>query len=249
MTGAAYLCAKAAYRSGAGLVEIFTHESGRDALAALIPEAIINTYGDDYSFVDLASSLERANTVAIGCGLGVGSLQRRLVGDVLRHADREKTALVIDADGINVISRNPSLLKYVRGAILTPHMAEMARLVRAEANDILASPQEYAYGFAKRYGAVCLLKDNRTVVSDGSERIYLNQSGNSGMATGGSGDVLAGVIAGLVAQRSCSELSLFELSCLGAYVHGLAGDLAAEKLGKYALMASDIIAALPAVVR
>lgn len=251
MAGAAYLAAKACYRTGAGLVEIFTHESNRVILQTSLPEAIVSTYETEEDLPSLLCSLERADVVVAGCGLGVTPLSRKLLSTLLRALDGKDTPLLLDADALNLLSRNPSLAKYVRGAIITPHFAEAARLLGCEVEELMAAPLDAACALAKKFGAVAVMKDHETALSDGSERIYINKSGNCGMATAGAGDVLAGVIGGILAQsvRSSSPLSTSDAAALGVYIHGLAGDLAAEKYGSYSLIASDIIDALPLVLR
>ena len=250
MSGAAYLCAKAAYRTGAGLVEIFTHECNRIILQSSLPEAIVTTYDDSYGQGDLLPSLERADAVVIGCGLGQTPLSRKILSDLLHAIDTTRTALVIDADAINLLSRNRSLLKYTNGAVLTPHFLEGARLLGAPLEELMINTAESARRIADLCSAVCVMKDHESAVSDGSDRVYINKSGNSGMATGGSGDVLSGILGGLLAQYKKQEIkpSLLEATALGVYVHGLAGDSAAQRLGEYSLMASDIIDALPAAL-
>lgn len=250
MAGAAHLAAKACYRVGAGLVEIFTHESNRAILQTSLPEAIVSTYSDD-GFDSLCASLDKADVVVVGCGLGITPLSRRLLSTLLHALEGKDTPLVIDADALNLISRNPSFAKYIRGAIITPHFAEASRLLGAKAEDLIACPEKAAHYLALRFGAVAVMKDHSTLVSDGSDNIYRNNSGNSGMATAGSGDVLAGIIGGILAQsvRSSSPLSAADAAALGVYIHGLAGDLAAEKYGKYSLMASDVIDSLSLVLR
>lgn len=247
MAGAAYLCAKAAYRTGAGLVEIFTHESNRIPLQTLLPEAIVTSY-EEYSPHLLLSAVERADCVAAGCGLGVTSTSRAILSDLLRAVDTEKTPLVVDADGLNLISRNPSLKKYLRGAVVTPHPAEMSRLTGKSVEEILEDIPNTAYSFAASRGAVCVLKDHCTAVSDGGQRVYVNTTGNSGMATGGSGDVLTGIVAGLLAQKRSVGERLLEDVALAVYLHGLCGDIAAGELSEYSVMASDLTDAIPRAI-
>ena len=251
MAGAAVLCAKAAYRTGAGLVEIFTHESNRIILQTSLPEAIVSTYADEPDTSALLCSLEKADAVVVGCGLGITPTSRKLLSTLLRAIDTEKTPLVLDADALNLISRNPSLSKYIKGAVITPHFAEASRLLRCDVESLMRSPEKAASELANRFGAIAVMKDHSTIVSDGGERAYRNIGGNSGMATGGSGDVLAGIIGGILAEsaRSSSPLSMLNAASLGVYIHSLAGDIAAERLGEYSLMASDIIDALPLVLR
>ena len=250
MSGAAYLSAKSAYRTGAGLVEIFTHECNRVALQTSLPEAIVTTYTDEYDKSTLLCSLERADAVVVGCGLGITPLSRTILSDILHALEGKDIPLVIDADAINLLSRSRSLLKYVRGAVLTPHFMEASRLLDRPIGELLPHTASVAHEIAERYGAVCVMKDHESAVSDGGERVYINKSGNSGMATGGSGDVLAGILGGLLSQNSKAALSLsaLEAVALGVYIHGLAGDAAAIKLGEYSLMATDIIDALPSVL-
>jgi NAD(P)H-hydrate epimerase len=250
MSGAAYLCAKAAYRTGAGLVEIFTHECNRIILQSSLPEAIVTTYTDDYDKNSLLCSLERADAVVVGCGLGVTPLSRSILSDILHALEGKEIPLVIDADAINLLARNRSLLKYVKGAVLTPHFMEASRLLERPIGELLPHTASVAHEIANKYGAICVMKDHETAVSDGGNRIYINKSGNSGMATGGSGDVLAGILGGLLSQNSKAtpSLSPLEAVALSVYIHGLAGDAAAIKLGEYSLMASDIIDAIPSVL-
>lgn len=248
MAGAAYLAAKAAYRTGAGLVEIFTHKDNLIPLQTLIPEAIVTVYDQPQKELLLAS-LERADAVAIGCGLGQTQSSRELLSMTLRNK-RQGCPLLIDADGLNLLSRNPSLMKYAEGAVITPHFLEMSRLSGVSVEDISNDTVGVAFDFAKKHSLVCLLKDSETIISDGGEEIYINKRGNSGMATAGSGDVLAGVISGILSQaaRRNEKEALAVYAALGAYIHSVAGDIAAARLGEYSLMASDIIDALPEAI-
>ncbi len=248
MAGAAFLCAKAAYRMGAGLVEILTPESNRTVLQAMLPEAVLTAYGADIPTRQLIeSAVERADTIVAGCGLGVTADSRALLSDLLHIADTSRAPLILDADALNLLSKNPSLLKYIKGAVITPHAKEMSRLCGTSVENILSAPDRTALLFAQKHETICLLKDHRTVVTDGST-LYINGTGNSGMSTGGSGDVLAGMLGGLFAQRKNGSATSFELTCLGAYLHGLCGDLASAHMGEYSIMASDIIAYIPKAI-
>ncbi len=249
MAGAAYLCAKAAYRSGAGLVEIFTHESNREILQTLIPEAIITPWNDQYSRDTLLSSLERADVVVAGCGLGTTRGSRAIISDLVRLTYELNIPTVLDADALNIISRSPALLKYAKGSVITPHIKEMSRLTGVSVEEILSNPEKTALDFAKEHSLTCVLKSHKTAVSDGSDRVYVNTTGNSGMATGGSGDVLAGIIAGIFAQkRNDPQKNTLNDAAFCVYLHGLCGDIAAEDLTEYSLMASDMIDALPRAI-
>ena len=237
MAGAAYLSALGAYRAGAGLVEIFTPEENRTILQTLLPEAVLKVYNTESpDTAQLESSIDSSSAVVIGCGLGKSRTALTLLKTVLIYSDKPT---VIDADALNLLSEHPALMKYARSRIITPHPAEMSRLSGIPVEDILNNVKETAYDFAKKHSLVCVLKDHNTIVSDGSDKIYVNRSGNSGMATGGSGDVLAGIIGALLAQKHLA-LSDFDAATLGVYIHGLAGERAAKALGEYSVMARDI---------
>ncbi len=247
MSGAAYLSAKAALRTGAGLVEILTPEENRVILQSLLPEAIVTVYDKDNIDTDkISERIARADAVVCGCGLGVYPYSRKLLAHLLRSCT---VPTVLDADALNLLSRNPSLLKHAKGNIITPHLGEMSRLCGEEIESIKRSPDGHCRAFAEKHSLVCVLKGHRTLVSDGSDSLYVNSSGNSGMATAGSGDVLAGIIGGILAQGKHGTQNLLIAASLGVYIHGLCGDYAAERLGEYSLMASDIIDALPSVLR
>lgn len=247
MAGAAYFAAKSALRTGAGLVEILTPRENMPVLQTLLPEAIVTAYdANDPDMTAIEDAVFRATAIVCGCGLGVSRMSRTVLSTVLRASS---VPTVLDADALNLISKNPSLLKYAKGKIITPHPMEMSRLTGIPTENILADNLNICRNFASKHELVCVLKSHNTAVSDGGERIYVNNSGNSGMATAGSGDVLAGIIGGILAQDRGGKLTALDAASLGVYIHGLAGDIAAEKIGKYSLIASDIIDALPLVLK
>lgn len=246
MSGAAYFSSKAAYRTGAGLVQILTHEDNRIILQTQLPEAILFTYSEtDFNEDAISEAIEKADVIVIGVGLGQNNLAQKLLALTLSAAD---APIITDADALNIISKKLSLLDSVSAPlIITPHMAEMARLCHTDVSEIMANTVGFATSFAEKNSLICVLKDHETVVCDGniSSQIYINKSGNSGMATGGSGDVLTGIIAALIAQG----MPLFDAATLGVYIHGLAGDAAADELGEYSVMASDIIEHISTVIK
>ena len=255
MCGAAYFAAKAAYRTGAGIVEIFTPRENYSSLASLVPEAVFSLYGYDESESDvcdrLALEMSKSDAVVIGCGLGKSRISRVLVSSALRHAE---CPLVVDADALNILSDEPKLWDKLsseqRGrTVITPHPGEMSRLCGIGITDILADTVGVARSFAAEKGTICLLKDHNTVISDG-EVVYINRSGNPGMASAGMGDVLAGIIGSIMARARLRGNNCDYLLCaaVGAYLHGAAGDAAAGKLGQYSLLASDLLAEIPAVI-
>lgn len=236
MCGAAYFSAKAAYRCGAGLVRILTSVDNREALLKLLPEAVLSFY-DDMGRETLKEQITWADTIVAGPGLSTDEKAAKLLYDVLEifeESKQEKKKVLLDADALNILSRDNRQDK-VRGCVITPHLGEMSRLTHKEIPDIKENIMKEAEEFARHYGCVCVLKDARTVVSDG-QQVYVNMSGNSGMATAGSGDVLTGIIAGMYANG----MELFEGAALGVYIHGCAGDAAKERLGEYFMKADDI---------
>ena len=246
MSGAAYFAAKSAYRTGAGLVEILTHEENRVILQTLIPEAILSVYNSKkIDFKAIQTSLDKANVVIIGMGLSQSASSLEILKFTLKNC---KSPLLIDADGLNLIAAHRELLidlsSYNSSVIITPHVAEMSRLTGIEISEIASNIPRCAQEFSDQNNVICVLKDHNTAIAKPNfDKIYINQSGNNGMSTGGSGDVLDGIIGALVAQG----LEPYDAATLGVYIHGLAGDIASKKLSEYSVMASDIIDALPQV--
>lgn len=246
MSGAAYFAAKSAYRTGAGLVEILTHEETRVILQTLIPEAILSLYNSKkIDFKAIQTSLDKANVVIIGMGLSQSASSLEILKFTLKNC---KSPLLIDADGLNLIAAHRELLidlsSYNSSVIITPHVAEMSRLTGIEISEIASNIPLCAQKFSDKNNVICVLKDHNTAVAQPySDKIYINKSGNNGMSTGGSGDVLDGIIGALVAQG----LEPYDAAALGVYIHGLAGDIASKTLSEYSVMASDIIDALPQV--
>ena len=243
MSGAAYFAAKAAYRTGAGLVQIMTPEPNRVIYQTSLPEALLALYDPASPDVGaIKNAVCRATCVAVGMGLGTSDTAVTVLRAVLESVT---SPLILDADALNILSLYPELWSLVpRGTVITPHPAEMSRISGLTIDTVCADIPTVAAEFAAQRSVICALKDARTAVSDG-ERVMINTSGNSGMASGGSGDVLDGVIAALMAQ-GCSP---FDAASLGVYVHGLAGDRASALLSEYSVMASDIIDAIPHVLK
>jgi NAD(P)H-hydrate epimerase len=233
MSGACYLAAKAAYAAGAGLVRVISTENNRDVLLTALPEILFSSRDE------LAEGLQWADAVVIGPGLGLTGEAQEMVQYVL---DNSPVPTVIDGDGIRLCGQLTDTL--TDNFILTPHVKEMSYLtgmsVEELRRDILGTTKETA----EQFGCILVQKDARTVVSDGIS-CYLNVSGNNGMATGGSGDVLAGMIGGFLGQG----MEPAAAATLAVYLHGLSGDNMAEKKGYYSLMASDLIEGLAEVLR
>jgi len=241
MAGAAYLSGLAAYRTGAGLVRIYTPEENRIILQTLLPEAILTTYEAGHCDVKQLQELcGWANSVVMGPGLGVSETSGSILHYMLQYCT---VPMVLDADALNLIAQHTHMTDVLRpGLILTPHLGEMSRLMGIPVSHMMMDLPRTARTFSKRYGIILVLKDACTLVADGSERLYVNTCGNSGMATGGSGDVLSGIIGGLLAA---GELEPFEAAAYGVLLHGTAGDQAAAETGERSLMASDLVRRIP----
>ncbi len=246
MSGSACLAARAAYRSGCGLVRVFTPECNRIPVQVQIPEAIVTTYHEAFQAEDrLKNALIWADVCGIGPGLGTSQSAKWILQYVLNHYNGP---LILDADALNLISADSELLDLVyrreTPAIITPHLGEMARLtgksVRTISEDVIKSCKD----FAAQHHLICVQKDAHTIVSDGT-RVFLNTTGNNGMSTGGSGDVLTGILCGLIAQHS----PLFEGTVAAVTLHGLAGDAAAQKNSTYSMMAGEIAENISTVLR
>lgn len=239
--GAAFLAATAAYRTGCGLVRIVTPESNRPVLQELLPEAIMTTYEDfeDNLFRDV---LVNSTHVAIGPGLSVSYLAKSVLDFIVEETD---VPMVIDADGINLLEEHQMKVLSGRPVILTPHVLEMKRLCKRLNFPWENDPVELAKHFVSRYNMVLVLKDSRTVVAMPDRPVYVNLSGNNALAKGGSGDVLTGIIGGLLSTGA----EPFEAAKLGVYIHGLCGQIASEKHSMYSTLARDIIDGLDTVMR
>lgn len=241
MCGAAYLSALAAYRTGAGLVRILTVEENRRILQECLPEAVIASYtpdqileGRDAFKKMIEEQMNWADVVVVGPGLGREAYVEYLVEDILTSAF---VPVILDADGLNAIAGHPYLTAYyTENIIITPHLGEMARLTGEGVGEIRENLTEAALEYAGHYGITCVLKDAATVVAGKDGSLYVNSSGNSAMAKAGSGDVLTGIIAGLAG----AGMEVEEAARMGVYLHGRAGDLGAEQMGRHSLLASDL---------
>ncbi len=234
MAGAAFLSAKAAYISGAGLVRIYTPDSNRMILQQLLPEAVVSTY-TRYDETELERLLDWADVVCIGCGLGQNQISAELLKGTLRKSN---VPCIVDADGINLLSHCHELLfETDHPVILTPHMKEMADLMGCSVSELQEERFTKLAQFTEQYPVVCVLKDARTVVAERARRFFVNTAGNQAMAKAGAGDVLAGIITGLLA----GHMEVYEGAVLGVYLHACGGDRAKEMLGSYSVLAEDLI--------
>lgn len=243
-TGAAALAAMGALRSGAGLVYCGVPESIYAIEAVKLNEPVVFPLPDAqgmFSSDAVGAVLDRIgnmDAVLIGPGMGRSEGTSVLVDAVLRNYEGP---VVVDADGINVLSTHTDILRGRKGVtVLTPHMGEFLRIWPHTVND----RESAAEAFAKEYGVIMLLKGHHTVITDG-EATYINPTGNPGMAVGGSGDVLSGIIVSLLGQG----ISPLEAAACGAWLHGAAGDLCAEEIGQYGMLPTDMLQALPRLLK
>lgn len=246
MAGAAIMAGKAALRCGIGLLKIAVPKSIYPACATNILESVyypleetsngvISSKNTDF----LLEMCEKSSAVVIGCGLSVCDDTKNLVQSVITNCEKP---LVIDADALNCICNKPEILKNLKApAIITPHPGEMARLLHSTPKTVNSNRENTAIDFAKKFGVVTVLKGAGTIIASPDGEVYINHTGNSGMATGGSGDVLSGIIGSLLAQGAAP----INAAAAGVFLHGTIGDLAAEKLGKISMLPTDMIDMIP----
>jgi NAD(P)H-hydrate epimerase len=255
MSGAAVLATEAALRSGVGLARVLTPACNRVVLQTSVPEAIVSVYDKPQELTAYA----RADALVLGCGLGTSELSRAALRGMLDACPCDGTVpAVLDADGLNLLAVEPELWKTSllsapdRQVVITPHPAEMSRLSGLSVAEILSDPVSVAADFARKRGVTVVLKDAHTVIASPDGQVFICFAGNAGMAKGGSGDALAGVIGALLAQnrhRLGQDLTVSEIAAAGVYLHGRAGDLTAEALGEYGMLTSDLIERIPLVCK
>ena len=255
MTGAAALASEAALRAGAGLVTLATPKHLNPILEGLLPEVMTlplpETEAGSLTVSATSAILEFAektkSVLAIGPGLSQHPETVSLVHQLIRENQEQGLGLrmVIDADGLNALAQDRNILSLLdRETVLTPHPGEMARLTGASVSTLEKDRIHTAQQFASEHSLTLVFKGAPTVSADANGEVWINSTGNPGMSTGGMGDVLTGVIAGLMAQGIASERA----ATLGIYLHGLAGDMVAERLGMHGLIASDVLKAVPQAI-
>ncbi len=247
MTGAAYLSVSGALRCGAGLVTAAFPQSAYPAIAPKLTEPLLlpleSNFDGTFSFsakAGISEASKRASAVLIGCGLGFNKDTTHLVHSLIKESDKP---MIIDADGINALSTNIDILKNAQAPIvLTPHPGEMSRICSKSIAEIIENPIVVAYEFARKYKCTVVLKGANTIVcSHDKPEIYVNSTGNSGLARGGSGDLLAGMIVSFLAQG----MSPFDASVCAVYLHGLSADIIAERTSERGMLPTDVLNHLP----
>ncbi|MBI4974326.1 MAG: NAD(P)H-hydrate dehydratase [Candidatus Omnitrophica bacterium] len=249
-TGAAYLTSQAAIRSGSGLVTLAIGKSLYQVMATKLTEVMVRVFFEtkDYSLSllaerDLVNFGERCDAIAIGPGISQNKETQNLIRNLVTKFTKP---IILDADGINAFAGHLDMLKKAQAQlILTPHPGEMARLVAKDIEEVKKDRNDIALKFANEYNTVLVLKGHNTIVANPKGEFYINETGNPGMATGGVGDILTGIIASFVGQG----LDAYTASVLGVYFHGLAGDLALKEKGALSLIATDLLNKLPEVLK
>lgn len=257
VSGALLLSVLSAYRSGIGYVKVFTEQTNKPLLAQAVPEAVVSTYSQKKTGLSSAEkkSMEEvfafATEIIMGPGMGLGMAAKEMVWYGLMADEKP---VIFDADAINIISQDAKMQEYlIQSAktrkfpiILTPHAGEFARLLSKDIKYVKENLLQEGMEYAKKNGVILICKEARTFVLHGTTgEIYINCSGNEGMATAGSGDVLTGMIAGMLG----TGMEPYKAACMGVYVHGLCADKAKEKRGSAYMMASDLIKELPGFLR
>lgn len=239
MTGAAVFCGRSAYKMGTGLVDIAIPEVAAPVIQMSLPEAITTPYPEE-EIERVLDKAARASAIVAGPGLSQGAYVLLLLQALIQKAPKE-VPLVLDADALNWLAKDETLKQGLkeRGGhtILTPHMGEASRLLHKPVEEIMAQPLEAVRELTEQYHSVAVLKDAMTLAATPQGDIFYNSTGNNGMSTAGSGDVLAGMIGGLCAQG----IPVFQAAYTGVYLHGAAGDLARQEKGAYGMTASDIV--------
>lgn len=253
-SGAALLTAEAALRSGAGLVTLGIPESLANAIIKIKPKEIMllplpetrEKTSSLSGYKKIKKFIDKVDVLAIGPGLGQNKSTQALIRKVILNTDKP---LIIDADGLNALAGHLDILRKTRDerreTILTPHPAEMARLLGISVDKVQKNRKNVAQKFTEDYKATLVLKGHNTVVADDKGNLYINKTGNPGMGTAGSGDVLTGMTAAFLGQR----LSAFGAAKYAVYLHGLAGDLAAKEKTQMGMIASDIIDKIPEAIK
>lgn len=249
--GAAYLSSVAPLKTGAGLVTLATIEPVINNLAGSCPWVTFYPLRDYYkkciasdAFGDVLNIIENYNVISVGPGLSDTAATNAFVDDLIKYLNKNNKKTVIDADAINVLSKS-ELSSFPSDSVITPHPVELSRLINTPVKDIQNDRIKYAKLTAEKFGCCVVLKGNQTVVCTKELEVFVNTSGNSALAKAGSGDVLTGIISGLMAQG----VSVENAAKLGVYLHGLCGELASQDLSLYSVLATDQIDYIPQAIK
>jgi len=248
--GAAYLSSLAPLKVGAGLVTLATIENVINNLSSNCPWVTFfklkdhkKQYIAQNAFKDIKQIIKNYNVVSVGSGLANTKETRKFVEELIKFLNKTETKIILDADAINILANTTKQLP--PNTIMTPHPLELSRLINVPTDEIQNNRIKYALYTAKKLNCTVVLKGNKTVISTKDLKVYMNTTGNSALAKAGSGDVLTGIIAGLLAQGLNTE----EASVLGVFLHGLCGEIASEHLTEYSVLATDQIHYIPNAIK
>ena len=236
--GAAFLSTLAILKAGAGYTALSSDEKVLNSVSQTLPEAVYLTRKEGLK------TLNNYTVILIGCGLGTGWSSTDVFLRVITSLQNSDMPVIIDADGLNILSRFKNRIILPCNTIITPHPLEAARLLGKEPEEVLNNLEPSAKELSLMYNCVTVLKTHRTIICK-DEKIHINEHGNSALAKAGSGDVLAGIISGFLAQK----MMPFEAAKLGVYLHSRAGEIASQDLTEYSVLASDIIKYLPSAIK
>jgi len=251
MTGAAYMSALACLKTGAGYSVLATPESAVPVISSMAPEIVCvsleetkEKFISELSLTKVLDKSRNADVFLIGPGISTADSTVKFVSEFVRNLADRGEKLIVDADAINCLSMLPQVILPVN-SVITPHAKELSRLMKISVEEILRDRIKAAKDAAKKFNTIVVLKGAKTIIAEPDGNIYINNTGNSGLATAGSGDVLSGMIAGFAAQG----VDLKTAAIIAVYLHGLAGDIATEKLTEYSLTASDLLKYIPKAIK
>ena len=237
-----FLSSISALKVGAGYVSLACPTEIVPVIASMAPElTFVHLKSDNNGIISSENTIDNLysyNVVSMGCGITANDEVKKFVFYILNNLNKAQK-VVIDADGINLLSNHKGEIS-LKNMVITPHPRELSRLLNVSVEEIVENREKYARITSQTYECITVLKGHNSIVTNG-EKIFINQSGSSALAKAGTGDVLTGIIAGLLAQK----LSPLDAAIIGTYLHGLAGDIAAADLTKYSVLASDVIDYLP----
>lgn len=239
-TGAAYFSSVAPLRVGCGRSTLTAPDTVLKTVSALTPDVILSP------LTKAQENIKSGNyeAVSVGCGLSVNEASIEFFSELIKVLNEYRVPVVVDADGLNILSEL-KLTKLPVHTILTPHPKELSRLMETDVENILLQPEVWVRKCCEKYNCTTVLKLHRTLIADNNGNFYVNNTGNSALAHGGSGDVLCGMISGFLSQG----MNCFEASVLAVYLHGKAGEIAAKELTEYSVLASDLLKYIPKAIK
>ncbi len=241
-SGAAFLSSKSALKVGAGFLSLACPEEIIQRVSPVLPEITFlplkSGINGSISNDNIIDNLTDFDVISLGCGLTTNEDTQNFVISLFKQVNLSQK-IVIDADGLNILSLNKNSFN-IENSIITPHPKELSRLLNVSVDEILSDREKYAKKASETFGCITVLKGHNSLVTNG-EKVFMNTTGNSSLAKAGTGDVLTGIISGLLAQK----ISTFDAAIIAVYLHGLSGDIASEHLTKYSVLATDVIEYIP----